>query len=210
METKELILNKSLKLFSDRGYEGVTMRDIAAEVGIKAASIYNHFKGKEDIFCCLLEEMARRYEQMRERMKIPNGDVNSVAKSYEGISETDLLMIARSLFLYFINDEFAAPFRRMVTTEQYRHSVAGEAFQKMFIRDVLEYETSIFTYLVDQKKFVDCDPQVAALQFYSPIYLLLSRYDLNNDGLEEALQLLDAHVKQFSSLYTNKRIVKNK
>lgn len=204
METKELILYKSLKLFSDRGYEGVTMRDIAAEVGIKAASIYNHFKGKEDIFSCLLEEMSRRYEQMRERMKIPGGDVKHVAKSYEEISESELLKIARSLFMYFLNDEFAAPFRRMVTTEQYRHSLAGETFQKMFICDVLDYETSIFDYLVQQRIFVDCNPRIAALQFYSPIFLLLSKYDYNNDNQDEALEMMELHVKQFSSLYVNK------
>ena len=204
METKELILNKSLKLFSDKGYEGVSMRDIASEVGIKAASIYNHFKGKEDIFCSLLEEMSRRYEMMREMTQIPVGDVNSVAKSYVGISEKNLLKIARSLFLYFLNDEFAAPFRRMVTIEQYRHSVAGETFKKMFIHDVLNYETYIFTYLVQQKEFVECNPQVAALHFYSPIFLLLSKYDLNKKSQEEALQLLDNHVKQFSSLYIKK------
>lgn len=73
----------------------------------------------------------------------------------------------------------------------------------MFIHDVLDYETSIFTYLVQQKKFVECNPEVAALQFYSPIFLLLSKYDLNKGNQEEALQLLDSHVKQFSSLYVN-------
>ena len=57
MTTKELILSKSLQLFSQRGYEGVSMRDIAAEVGIKAASIYNHFSSKEEIFNHLLNEM---------------------------------------------------------------------------------------------------------------------------------------------------------
>ena len=33
--TKEVILYESLKLFADKGYDGVTVRDIAAEVGIK-------------------------------------------------------------------------------------------------------------------------------------------------------------------------------
>ena len=33
--TKETILFESLKLFADKGYDGVTVRDIAAEVGIK-------------------------------------------------------------------------------------------------------------------------------------------------------------------------------
>ena len=48
--TKERIIFESLNLFSQKGYDGVSMRDIAAAVGIKGASIYNHFKGKEEIF----------------------------------------------------------------------------------------------------------------------------------------------------------------
>jgi AcrR family transcriptional regulator len=47
--TKEKIMDVAIKLFSDRGYDVVSMRDIAAEVGIKAASIYNHFPSKRDI-----------------------------------------------------------------------------------------------------------------------------------------------------------------
>ena len=38
--TKETILFESLKLFADKGYDGVTVRDIAAEVGIKQSSLY--------------------------------------------------------------------------------------------------------------------------------------------------------------------------
>ena len=40
--TKETILFESLKLFADKGYDGVTVRDIAAEVGIKQSSLYKH------------------------------------------------------------------------------------------------------------------------------------------------------------------------
>ena len=48
--TKESILLKALELFADRGYEGVSVRDIAAEVGIRQSSLYKHFAGKQDIF----------------------------------------------------------------------------------------------------------------------------------------------------------------
>jgi AcrR family transcriptional regulator len=47
--TKEKILTAAIKLFSLTGYDQVSMRDIAAEVGIGVASIYNHFPSKEDI-----------------------------------------------------------------------------------------------------------------------------------------------------------------
>ncbi|MDR0497695.1 MAG: TetR/AcrR family transcriptional regulator [Treponema sp.] len=49
LSTKEKILDAAIKLFSSKGYEIVSMRDIAQAVGIKAASIYNHFPAKRDI-----------------------------------------------------------------------------------------------------------------------------------------------------------------
>ena len=48
-KTKEKIILAAIVLFSDRGYDNVSMRDIAAEVSIKASSIYNHFPSKRDI-----------------------------------------------------------------------------------------------------------------------------------------------------------------
>jgi AcrR family transcriptional regulator len=48
-QTKEKIMDVAIKLFSERGYDLVSMRDIAANVGIKAASIYNHFSSKREI-----------------------------------------------------------------------------------------------------------------------------------------------------------------
>ena len=57
--TKERIINTAIMLFSDRGYDSVSMRDIAAEVGIKAGSIYNHFPSKVGILKSLYELYAR-------------------------------------------------------------------------------------------------------------------------------------------------------
>jgi AcrR family transcriptional regulator len=52
--TRERILAKAMKLFAERGYEGCTVQDIAAAVGIKAASLYAHYAGKEAIFAATL------------------------------------------------------------------------------------------------------------------------------------------------------------
>lgn len=48
--TKKLILESAYQLFVEQGFQGSSMRDIAERAGIKAASIYNHFEGKEQIF----------------------------------------------------------------------------------------------------------------------------------------------------------------
>ena len=47
--TKQSILHHSIRMFADQGYESVSMRNIAAAVGIRAASIYNHYESKETL-----------------------------------------------------------------------------------------------------------------------------------------------------------------
>ena len=46
---RQLILTEAAKLFKDRGYSGTSMRDLAGQVGMEAASMYNHIKAKDEI-----------------------------------------------------------------------------------------------------------------------------------------------------------------
>jgi AcrR family transcriptional regulator len=48
-------------LFKDKGYNAVSMRDIAAEVGVKAASLYNHIKSKDEILTHIIMTMAHQF-----------------------------------------------------------------------------------------------------------------------------------------------------
>ncbi len=48
--TLRRILEAAYELFAQKGYRGSSMREIAERSGIKAGSIYNHFKNKEEIF----------------------------------------------------------------------------------------------------------------------------------------------------------------
>jgi DNA-binding response OmpR family regulator/AcrR family transcriptional regulator len=47
---RDAIIEAAAELFADRGYEGMTMKEIARKVGIHASSIYAHFKNKEELF----------------------------------------------------------------------------------------------------------------------------------------------------------------
>ena len=47
--TADEIRQAALEQFARSGYDATTMRDIASSVGIKAASLYNHFDSKEEI-----------------------------------------------------------------------------------------------------------------------------------------------------------------
>ena len=57
---KQEIILTAARLFKEKGYSAVTMRDLAADMGIKAASLYNHISSKQailkDIIISLAEE----------------------------------------------------------------------------------------------------------------------------------------------------------
>jgi AcrR family transcriptional regulator len=62
--TKEKILTAAITLFSRTGYDQVSMRDIAAEVGIGVASIYNHFPSKEEILRSMYDLYAEEHRKV--------------------------------------------------------------------------------------------------------------------------------------------------
>ena len=53
--SRDRILEASLELFARQGYVATSMRQIAAAVGIRAPSLYNHFAGKEAILTALID-----------------------------------------------------------------------------------------------------------------------------------------------------------
>ena len=53
--TRERILDAAETLFAERGYDGTTLRDVAAHVGLRNPSLYNHFDSKESLYAAVLE-----------------------------------------------------------------------------------------------------------------------------------------------------------
>ncbi len=46
---RQRILEEAAKLFKEKGFAGTSMRDLGGEVGMEAASMYNHIKSKDEI-----------------------------------------------------------------------------------------------------------------------------------------------------------------
>jgi len=80
VHTKEKIFLAAVRLFSERGYDKVSMRCIAAEVGIRAPSIYNHFGSKEE----LLKSIYHFYTQTQVRF---GPDLGTLLHRVESITQ---------------------------------------------------------------------------------------------------------------------------
>jgi TetR/AcrR family transcriptional regulator, cholesterol catabolism regulator len=66
---KDEIIFQASQLFKEKGYSAVTMRDIAHELGIKAASLYNHIKSKQEILSVLILDLAKEFTSEMELIK---------------------------------------------------------------------------------------------------------------------------------------------
>ena len=85
MDTKHRILDEALTLFSEKGYANVFVADIAERVGIKAPSLYKHYKNKQAIFDAIIEEMNRRFLEEAGALQINGADAAQDAEIYKHI-----------------------------------------------------------------------------------------------------------------------------
>lgn len=54
--TKDSIIEVAFKLFQTNSYEGVSIRDICAEMGFTKGALYHHFKNKEELFMAVVDK----------------------------------------------------------------------------------------------------------------------------------------------------------
>lgn len=60
-DRKNEIIDTAARLFHERGYSAVSMRDIAKAMEMKAASLYNHIHSKQEILVSLLIDIAEEF-----------------------------------------------------------------------------------------------------------------------------------------------------
>src|SRR5262249_30604547 len=63
-DTRSRIQRVSLRLFTERGYEATSLREIAEELGVTKAALYYHFQTKDDIINSLVEDRLARVEEL--------------------------------------------------------------------------------------------------------------------------------------------------
>lgn len=201
MTTKEKILDEALTLFSEKGYANVFVGDIADRVGIKAPSLYKHYKSKKAIFGAIIDEMNRRFAEQAKAMQINGTDAAADAGIYKTLPEDQLLKLGREFFLYYLHDDYNRKFRKMLTLEQFQNQELAKVYSKLYVDDPLSYQGMLFGFMVTAGVLKTDNVRVMTLHFYSPIYFMLTICDREPEREPEMLKLLDDHITQFDRLY---------
>ncbi|MDR4306584.1 TetR/AcrR family transcriptional regulator [Chelatococcus sambhunathii] len=91
-ERTEAILDEALKLFAERHYSNVTMRDLASACGVNPALIYHYFDSKEDLFRRALghaiEQLYDGYARVRAHAATPRAEIMSWLDMHLSIAQT--------------------------------------------------------------------------------------------------------------------------
>ena len=199
-DTKQLILEQALALFSARGYDAVTVGDIARAVGIKAPSLYNHFPGKQAIFDALVDATAAQYEADTGRIDIHVQNVQKDIPTFTAITADALFEKVRQIFTYSLHDETIARFRRMMTIEQFRSPELAALYSERYVEHLLRYHAGIFRALIAAGEICAEDPDALALQYVAPVLTLIGICDRQPERETECLEKLQKHVQLFFRL----------
>jgi len=192
MSTKDKILDAALTLFAENGYDGTSVEQIANIVGIKAPSLYKHYKGKEDILNALIDSAETRYEEMfgseRNIGKVPQSCEEFIKVTMERISFTMRDPIIRKTRMLLVQEQFRNERISEVTT---RHQLDG--IQRMFAK--------IIKGMMDEGLVKKDNPEMLAVELTAPAVLQIARADRQPQYQEECKENIEEHLRHFCKVY---------
>ena len=203
MNTKELILEEALKQFSKKGYDGTSMSDIAAPLGISKAALYKHFASKQQIFDRIIVESEVKYKDFFEKLSVHPGNGKNVELNkkdvdvYTGISAEVLSENVLTFVRFSMTDEYSKQVRQMMTISQFQSKELGEMYTKRYVDAMLGYDEKLFEQLIQNGAIKKGDPKVLAAMFYAPVIMYMGIWDREPNRAKECEKAIKNHVEQF-------------
>ena len=192
MSTKDRILDEALTLFAENGYDGTGVEQIAEKVGIKAPSLYKHYKGKEDILNALIDNAEARYEESF-------GSEQHIGKIPE--SREDFVRVTMERILFTMRDPMIRKIRKFLVQEQFRSDRLAAITTRHQLEGVLKMYTRIIEGMMEKGLFVKDDPALLATELVSPVVLWISQADRQPQFEQEIIDRIERHIRHFCDVY---------
>ena len=190
--TKEKILMAALDMFSQNGYAGTNIRELAESLGMGKSSMYRHFDSKEEIWNTLLDQMIAYYEA---RFGSP-GHLPPVPDSPE-----ELIALTMRLVRFTVHDENVVKTRKLLSIEQYRDERARDLATRYFLTGLTEMFTFLFTGMMEKGLLRRDEPKMLAFAYTAPISALIHLCDREPEKTDEAIAQAEAFSRHFIRTY---------
>ena len=186
-DTKDKILQTALAMFSRRGYDAVSVSDIAGELGITKGALYRHYKSKRDIFDHIIAHMEAEDLRRAREFEMPENRLSDSEAGYDSVTLRQLGDFTRAQFIYWTQDEFAAAFRRILLLERYNDEGIERLYHMYLGSGPLEYVRDLISFALPGE-----DAALLAVEYYAPMYFLMELSDN-----KASLKLLEKHIENF-------------
>ena len=197
MNTKEKIFDVSLDLFSKKGYDSVSLREIADNVGIKKSSIYSHYESKEAILMDIFEYLRDLFEYD----ELLNDDDLDLTSNNEVLLENPELFYHKGseAIKKMFSQERNLKIWKLIFIQMHHNEAIRQFFQNEILVKPLIFWNGFFSILKEKGVIrQDCNPELLAKEYYSfPIYLLLeisAKYDdIPESSLDDFFNQAEEH-----------------
>lgn len=191
-KTKERIFEAAIDLFAEKGFNATSMREIAETVGIKKASMYSHYKSKDEILEKILEYPIGRIGEMGPQ----NIETEELIISM-GLEK--FMELAGDLIFGWMKGSNMEKIWRIICIELY-HNEKIKKFYREFEDMSSSYWTSAFEIMMKHKLIKPSNPKILALEFLSFYgnaymdYFLLNYGNTSRTFQEEYQNLSNEHI----------------
>ena len=170
-KTKQRILDEAIELISQKGYNGVSIRELARSVGIKESSIYNHYGSKDEILTAILD----LYTSRMERTVLTEEEID---KRISTLSPEEFWRVGTSRFMETTEDPKMEKISLIVFQEMFRDARARDiALRELFSRQQ-ELIELIFTKMRDSGIVGQVDTKALANAYSYTMLALRFEYNL--------------------------------
>ena len=176
--TKERIISVAIDLFAQKGFDAVSLREIAEAAGIRKATLYYYFTSKDQILANIFEYTMARWE-MSKVGKWSDGkeaEAQIVAMGLDGF-----MAMASGVSASWIDDPHMEKILRITFIELY-HNEQMKKFMLTFFGSGPEFFESGFAILMKHKLIKPSDPKVLAFEYLSFYMMALMDYFLLRYG----------------------------
>ena len=189
-KTKDLILSKSLQLFSENGYSGTSVRKIASAVDLRESAIYNHFKSKKD----LLGEIVNKFGQSSAGINLLTDELIEQLSS-----PLNFMKLFSNELLKIWSGENEILFFKLVLKENGREINGEKVAINSYIEEAQKVWGMIFGEMIKHKFIKKGDPEIFANEFIAPLFFIRLTYllDEKNVDLKTAIKRAEEHAHFF-------------
>ena len=192
MSTKERILDAALTLFAENGYDGTSVEQIANIVGIKAPSLYKHYKGKEDILNALIDSAETWYEEMF-------GFENNIGEVPQ--SREEFIKVTMERISFTMRDPIIRKTRILLVQEQFRNERISEATTRHQLDGIQRMYAKIIKGMMDEGIVKSDDSDLLAAELTAPVVLQIAKSDRQPQCEEECMEYIEKHLRHFCKVY---------